>query len=284
MMKSKQVAENITNELNQISIPDQWDEIRKVIYPLLAKERVIVQRNCMLPAKNAPQLFISGGVLMKRIIAVASAILALGILSIGIHHNFKSNEFSFSNLNEDLNTLVTDNSIYVEGNKIIINKADFYTAGAVLAKDAPQDKDFISMNKLELIEFYGLNFYPSNPPEDLLEDNESMGGIYKRNEGTGEIYWSQNLIRMTNADVTRELIVDVEKGKLPFTDIVIQVKGTYETSVIRSIPVLLACFSDENNVNYYAEFFYLNVGFRIMSKNLTQNEFIDAISSIFDSQ
>lgn len=137
-------------------------------------------------------------------------------------------------------------------------------------------EDFVVMDKAELIDYYGINVFPDYPADLKEWEVESGYGIYKREKGTGEVYWDGIAINYSNEDFSRSLNVEVEKGSLPFTCIA-DFSKIKELSVINGTEVGLG--KDENGY-YFAEMICEGVGFRIITYGLSEEEFVSVIKSL----
>lgn len=135
--------------------------------------------------------------------------------------------------------------------------------------------DFLKMTKDEIIEYYGVNFFPDVPADIELHENQQFG-IYKRDGGAGEVYWDQNALNYSNDDFSRLVYVEVAKGSKPFRD-VIYFDPDMEKSVINNYEVMLGQIDGDI---YFAEFMYNNVGFVVHADGLTEGEFVAIIESI----
>lgn len=135
--------------------------------------------------------------------------------------------------------------------------------------------DFVNMNQAELCEYYGIAVFPS-VPDDLKEWDDQIFGIYRRNGGTGEVYCDQTIVNYSNEDFSRTLHVEMQKGTLPYFDYLFDV-ASEEKSMINQWEVYIGL---TENGYYSASFLYHNVGFCVSAKGLTQDEFVDVLSSI----
>ena len=159
------------------------------------------------------------------------------------------------------------------GNKIVITFVDREIKeemGIALFRD-----DFISMTKDELTAYYGCTVFP-DVPDDISPREEQHWGLYRRNQGTGEIYYEQNRQAYENADKSRGLIVETRKGRHPFFDFVIY-PDVEEYSTIRGIDVVIGQYSDGS---YCVWFLHNNVGYYLNAVGLTQDELIGIIESL----
>ena len=140
--------------------------------------------------------------------------------------------------------------------------------------------DFVSMSKQEIIDYYGFDFFPKSIPSDMTEAPETAFGLYKRNGGTGEVYHSANLAWYINADFSRELQVEIDKGQLPLTDVAF-LGGEHEKSNINGVDMVIKRWVDSaGEVRFVAEMMFRGNGLRVSSRGFTQAEFIDTVSSL----
>ena len=136
--------------------------------------------------------------------------------------------------------------------------------------------DFVAMSQEEVAEYYGINVFPTIP-SDILEWEEQNFGIFKRNGGTGEVYHDVNILNYDNEDFTRSVNIEVSKGRLPFTCIVVPFDIIQEKSVINGTEVAIVL---SDNGYYHVEFMYKNVGFRLIALGISEEELVSIISSI----
>lgn len=158
-------------------------------------------------------------------------------------------------------------------NKIIVHRIDGISSGR--QNICLLFEDFVAMNKDELNEYYGINVFPE-VPDDMSEWQNQQHGIYRRNGGTGEVYFENALQNYSNGDLSRNVNIGLKKGSLPWCDYGI-LKETEEKSVINGTE---AEIGQDANGYYYAQFMYRNVGFQILAEGLTQEEFVAVISSL----
>lgn len=160
-------------------------------------------------------------------------------------------------------------------NKIIVHQIDNLSSDAnnicILVDD------FVAMDKTELNEYYGINVFPT-VPGDLKEWDDQKFGIYRRNGGTGEVYWDSTVINYSNEDFSKIVNVAVGKNFLPVSDYVLY-NSTEEKSIINNIEIAIAQSKDGY---YYAQFMYCGVGFQITANGITQDEFVAVISSLIE--
>lgn len=158
-------------------------------------------------------------------------------------------------------------------NRIVINTINGISADKMninLAGD-----DFVKMTREEMIEYYGVDYIP-DVPADIKPWEDERSGIYKRDGGTGEVYWDADILNYSNEDFTRSVHVEVDKGSYVLQDY-LYFKGTEEKSVINNVDVLIGL---TENGYYYSEFMYKGVGFLIDAEGVTEEEFVAIIASI----
>ncbi len=158
-------------------------------------------------------------------------------------------------------------------NKIVINTINGISADKM--NIALIVDDFVEMSREEMIEYYGVDYIP-DVPADIKAWEDEQSGIFRRNGGTGEVYWDADILNYSNEDFTRSVHVEVDKGSYVLQDYLF-FKGTEEKSVINNLEVLIG-FSE--NGYYYSEFMYNGVGFFIDAQGVTEDEFVAIIASI----
>lgn len=159
-------------------------------------------------------------------------------------------------------------------NKIIVHQIDGLSADNKMNICLLVD-DFVVMDKAELNEYYGINVFPT-VPDDLKEWEDQQFGIYKRNGGTGEVYWEDTVFNYSNEDFSKTLNIEIKKGSLPLCDCAF-FETIEEKSIINNLEVAIG---QSENGYYYAQFMYHNVGFQIIAEGLTQDEFVAVIASL----
>lgn len=158
-------------------------------------------------------------------------------------------------------------------NKIVINSINGISADKMnicLLVD-----DFVEMTRDEMIAYYGVDYIP-DVPMDIKAWKEERSGIYKRNGGTGEVYWDADTLNYSNEDFTRNVHLEVDKGSNILHDY-LYFNETEEKSVINNVEVMIGQTESDY---YYAEFMYNNVGFLLSADGLSQDEFVAIIESI----
>lgn len=157
--------------------------------------------------------------------------------------------------------------------RIIINTINGISADKMninLAVD-----DFVKMTREEMVEYYGVDYIP-DVPADIKPWEDERSGIYKRDGGTGEVYWDADILNYSNEDFTRSVHVEVDKGSYVLKDCY-YFKGNEEKSIINNHEVYIGL---TENGYYYSEFMYNGVGFLIDANGVTEEEFIAIIASI----
>jgi len=164
---------------------------------------------------------------------------------------------------------------------ININELSEITATRLAIDLRPED--FVPMSKDEIIDFYGFDFFPSAIPADMKIVEEGAYGIFRRDEGAGEVYYSANLAWYVDDNVNRQLQVNIDKEKLPqscFAYLGVEC----ETSMINGTELLIGrSVGHSGTERFVAEMMYAGNGLRIESSYLTQAEFVDAVTSLLQS-
>ncbi len=171
------------------------------------------------------------------------------------------------------NTETQPGSTPTANNKIVINTISGIPSNEMRMNLAVED--FVEMSREEMTEYYGTDCFPDVPADLKVWEGERLG-IFKRNGGTGEVYWDQVVLNYSNQDITRHINIEVAKGNIPFLDY-----STFsvedDTSVINNVELKIGLTDDGH---YYTEFMYKNVGFIISADGLSQDEFVSVIASI----
>ena len=158
-------------------------------------------------------------------------------------------------------------------NKIVINSIEGISADKMNINLALEDR--IKMSIEETCEYYGVDYVP-DVPADIKMWTDQCGIIYRRNGGTGEVYWDHNVLNFSSEDFTKSVHVEVDKGSYVLQDY-LYFKGTEEKSVINNVEVLIGL---TEGGYYYSEFMYNGVGFLIDAEGVTEDEFVAIIASI----
>ncbi len=206
---------------------------------------------------------------IKRLVPIAACIIL--VLTIGINWGPK-NIFSANKVESGRDIIKTE---------VFINELSTGLSEDRAIYNLSWD-DFVSMEKEELIKFYGVNIFPTVIPNDIFEVPEEVKpGVFKRDKGKGEVYHSQNLVNYYSNDFTRSINIEVAKGEIPFTCVSFNVDNNdVKESIINNNPVTIGHYIANADSYYYALFIYKDVGFIVSATNLTQTEFIDMLSSI----
>ena len=188
------------------------------------------------------------------------------------NNNPNPNESTGLNNNQQNQSGQTDASI---NNKIVVNSIKGISADRM--NIALMIDDFVEMSREEMIEYYGVDYIP-DVPDDIQPWEDERSGIYRRNGGTGEVYWDANILNYSNEDFTRSVHIEVDKGSYVLQDYLF-FKGTEEKSIINNFEVLIGL---SENGYYYSEFMYNGVGFCIDAEGVTEDEFVAIIASIIE--
>lgn len=139
--------------------------------------------------------------------------------------------------------------------------------------------------RVRISEFYG-KVFPEVPTDLslqaeeerlLLETSDGIDGevtVYRR-EKTGEIYWSQQEFFYSDPTGTRSLKIAVARGGLPMDCVVL---SDDETMVSRMEGTEVKLFQGKDR--FVALFLRENTGFRIRSRGLGEEEFLNAVRAL----
>lgn len=180
-----------------------------------------------------------------------------------------------NNSSENTNGKIVINTSENTNDKIVINTINGISAAR--SDIALMVDDFVEMSREEMIKYYGVDYIP-DVPTDIKPWEDERSGIYRRNGGTGEVYWDADILNYSNEDFTRSVHVEVDKGSYVLQDYLF-FKGTEEKSIINNFEVLIGL---SENGYYYSEFMYNGVGFCINAKGVTEDEFVAIIASIIE--
>lgn len=136
-------------------------------------------------------------------------------------------------------------------------------------------EDFIEFSRQEAVEYYGANIFPVLPAD--LNEASGRNGIYRKNNGTGEIYYSTFTLNYRSSDSNRSVEVKGDKGHKPFSCVVVVFEEPLEPTLINGENVF---FTDFGDGNIYAEFSYNNVFFEINFHGLSEEEIFNVVSSL----
>ena len=159
-------------------------------------------------------------------------------------------------------------------NKIVINTIERVSSAKLNLDLRPAD--CVEMTQEEMKTYYGVDYIPEVPADVLPWDNQQR--IYKRNGGSGEVYFDQNILNFSNEEFTRSVHLEVAKGSYPLIDYLF-FDPDAETSNISGVDVLLG---QTTSGFYYAKFMYKDVGFVLDAEGVTQDEFVAMILSIVE--
>lgn len=160
-------------------------------------------------------------------------------------------------------------------NKIIINQIEAaptydYSLWALMLDD------FVELNSAQLLDYFQINIFPEVPEDLKLWEDQRMG-LFRKNGGTGEVYWEQVDLQFSNTDYSRMIHLSAQ-SEVIFSQFDLFFFTVSESlSTINGTEVAIGLF---NNGDYYAEFMYRDVCFRLSSEGLTQDEFVAVISSL----
>lgn len=160
-------------------------------------------------------------------------------------------------------------------NKIVINNITSFSADRLKLNLELKQDDFVKMDKAEINDYYGIEIFPT-VPSDIKEWGDEFYGIFRKDGGTGDVYWDQTVLNYSNEDFARSVNIEIKKGSLPVLDYGFG-ESSEEKSIINNWEVAIG-YSESSG--YHAIFRYKNVGFCVNAEGLTQDEFIAVLSSI----
>lgn len=212
-----------------------------------------------------------------KLTAILSFACLVVLIGVTIWYNPTTKDTNEQTINDALypgiDDLIDNNTISNTDNKIAINKLE--SISDTLMDIALMRNDFVSMNDTQLKEYYGINVFPI-VPSDLKGWDDQQFGIYKRDNGTGEIYHDVNCLNFSNDDFSRSVCIYLSKAHLPYLFCILG-NDNMESSIINETEIKIGSTSDGL---YYAEFMYCNVGFQVSTEGLSADELVQIINSI----
>lgn len=199
-----------------------------------------------------------------------AALLGFGMWQVGVFDVLPPNESSEEDTHKSKQTQTHQT---FTNDTIVVNRIEAISAYK-LKNDFLKKEDHIDMTLDQMNAYYGVNVVPT-VPADILPWEEQKGRIYRRDGGTGDVYWDQNLLNFSNDDFTRSVHLEFAKGKYPLIDYL--TFSATKTSVIKGTDVLIGM--TEGNW-YYAKFMHKNVGFVLNAEGVTQDEFVSIVASL----
>lgn len=148
-----------------------------------------------------------------------------------------------------------------------------------------EPEDLIRMNAEELCEYYGVNVFPSEIPNDLKLSETFPWGIYE-NEERG-IYWKQQFINYDSEEESNRRISIVVGETDENKDIWVGYVDLYddenlEKSIIEGVEIFIGYYACEDFEEYCAEFEYQNIEFYVEGYDLSRSEFLRVVESIIE--
>lgn len=141
-------------------------------------------------------------------------------------------------------------------------------------------EDFIPMTWLELEKYYGIDVRPDLPadlyaPGDPV--NASSMGIFRRDGGTGEVYFDSNTINFGQGP-GRSVTLEVWKDRGSCSCL-----GDFYTLPEKSVIAGVEMAIGQNEEGwFFVEFEHKGVGFRLITTDLSQLETVAILSSLVD--
>lgn len=204
--------------------------------------------------------------IITRTVTTLSCICLAVLVGFGIWH-------SSNNVKSNPNTTESTEAS-AANNKIVVQQIDNISGDGRKMNINLDWDDFVKMDKTELVNYYGTNLFPEVPAD--LKEWEDSNGIYKRNGGTGEVYYDKIILNYSNDDFSRSVNIELEKDVMPKSDCAF-FSEIENNSTINNTAVGIGKTDDGY---YYAQFIYHGVGFRLICNGLTENEVVDVISSL----
>lgn len=227
----------------------------------------------------------------KRSVIIKGAVsfccvCAIALVGVGVWQGTKPSSHTYTNPDTAITNLTgdlildgipdSDVIIFNEIKDILIEVPDENGIALFLG-------DEVTMTKDELNEYYGVNVFPTLP--DGFEETTKWLGVYRKDKGTGEVYYDTNKLQYATPDGSKTIVVNVDDvcylaetpdgNKSAFAEMYL---GDVKESVINGIKVMMA--DVKFGRNFYAEFVYEGVQFGVWSENATQEEFLTVIYSL----
>ncbi len=207
-------------------------------------------------------------------------LLAVGAWQAGRLDRFFTTQHTLQN--DITGTEGKDETVIAAEDIIAINQIGSVSSDRMKMNIALLNDDFVEMSVLELNEYYGMDIFPTVPPDltNWVDLGEFGGyGIYRRNKGTGDVYWDGNVLNYSNKDMTRNVNVEMAKNKIPCMDFGFLSQEDVKISTISGNDV----FINRNAAGYYqAKFICNNTGFVVTTDGLSQEEVVAVIKSIIE--
>ena len=136
----------------------------------------------------------------------------------------------------------------------------------------------------EYISYLGSDPRPTWLPEGMAESKKSVQLWYYENGEILDSSWAFHYSSDLENSLAKQIDIDIDKGKLPRTDI--DILGEEKVSYINNTEIITGHMimdnsHEANNDFYYAEFTYNGIAYRITAeRGMTQEEFIKVLQSI----
>ncbi len=156
---------------------------------------------------------------------------------------------------------------------ILINELEGVSSSKLDIGIDLSEENFVSMSREELCQYYQTEIFP-DVPLDLNEWKPEKGyGVYTIGE---KIYWDVTVINYSNDDFTRSVNIEIEKDTMPLSDYG-ELSPDCDKSIIKGKSVAIG---KTENGYYVVEFICNNVGFRMITEGLSQEETVSIIASL----
>ena len=174
--------------------------------------------------------------------------------------------------------------------------ADAYAADTSLYFDEQTMEEHV-YNQAQMMAYLGRDFRPSYVPEDLQqEDGQTWKVVIRKDDGSTvhenfSVTYQENFLD-TYQPLRRQVRVEAAKDRLPTQCAVYQADDA-RISIIKGTPVEVTCtelgygpYTRDHQpagtyVVYRAMFIYDGIGYVVHGENITQEEFIRVLCSLF---
>lgn len=151
-------------------------------------------------------------------------------------------------------------------------------------------RDFYAMTNDELMAYYDVNFAKTLLPGLFMQDQDpsNFNGIFKTDERG--VYYDTNSFIYQNVESTKEVRVTISKNHIPYNFEYDANSGSFQNSKIGETDITVyhyqGSFHFDDNVElsdiYYAEFMLNNNGYAIMTKNISEEDFVNILVSLIN--
>lgn len=219
-----------------------------------------------------------------------------------IDNKIQAYEKEIKEIEQKLDSEIKMQAQALSQNTIILNEIEQPVASTKIANFAADESlKSEDWTQTQIVEYLAVSPIPSYVPEDLTwgvpqADQAFTQKVYRKKDDNSFAYdtfsysfMAPQLTRELNP-LRRVLKIDVAKQKLPVADCLYMTESA-EISTVIGVEMKLGIskvpyeFDEEKKpTSYYelyvAEFIHNDVGYRLVSSNLTQKEFTDVVTSV----